>query len=141
MQLANLQVARQSARQAQQPVALFNCTADVLDQDAQAVLRAGQEEAGAGFLNAAVVIQPGVEVGAIDAQAAPGLLEHGQGVGTGHLRLIEAFQRQVLAEEERRRLCPWALDRGRFGVAHGKTPRRLKLDGGKRCWLVALGCV
>ena len=88
-----------------------------------------------------MVIQPGVEVGAIDAQAALGLLEHGQCVGAGHLRLIEALQRQVLAEDERRRFCPWVVARGRFVIAHGKTPRRLKLDGGKLCWLVALGCV
>ncbi|MCY1535865.1 hypothetical protein D9M68_712890 [compost metagenome] len=60
-----------------------------------------------------MVIQPGLQVGAVDAQTAAGLLKQREGVGARFLGQGEAFQWQVFAKDERRRFSAFAIGRRR----------------------------
>ena len=78
-------------------MAVLHGASHVLNQDAQLVARAGQQQLGAGILHAAVVIQPGLQIATVDADAPPGLLQQRQGVSASKIRRGKAFQRLVLA--------------------------------------------
>lgn len=101
----------------------------VANEDTQAIAWIGQEETGAGFLDAAVVIEPAFQVGTVQAERAAGLLQEGQGMGAGFLRMLEALQRLMFAEAEWRWFPAFRGWCGACRVAYRKAPRRAEFDG------------
>src|SRR3990167_2865997 len=84
------------------------------------------------------MVEPGLQVGAVQAELAPGLLQQRQGVAAGLFWGAESLQVAVFAEGKGGRMdfAGWAVLLG--WVMDGKTPRRLKLNGGQLLggWLV-----
>ncbi len=96
---------------------------DVTYQDAQAVARVGQEKAGTGVLDAAVVVEPGFEVRRVETQVALRLLQQGEGVGACIVGLGEALQVGVFAKGVGRWLPGGRLTQIRDRVVDLETPR------------------
>ncbi len=68
VEAADQAVARQAARKVDQAVAVAHGLGAVANEDTQAIAWIGQEKTGAGFLDAAVVIEPAFQVGTVQAE-------------------------------------------------------------------------
>ncbi|MNR00118.1 hypothetical protein D3C85_1158790 [compost metagenome] len=110
-------------------MAFLHGAAQVAHEDTQLAFRIADQEAGTGLLDGAVVIEPGFQVGAVQAEAAVCLLHERQGVGAGAFRGTEALEPVVAAEDEGGRLPARRFGLGGRRVVHAEAPRRLEFDG------------
>ena len=78
MKPANLYVTAQSPGQAEQAVPLFDSAGTVLEQHANAIAGMRQEKPYARLLDAAVVVEPGIEIETVQTQAALRLVEQSE---------------------------------------------------------------
>lgn len=78
MKPANLHVTAQSPGQAEQAVPLFDSAGTVLEQHANAIAGMRQEKPYARLLDAAVVVEPGIEIETVQTQAALRLVEQSE---------------------------------------------------------------
>ncbi|MNF67368.1 hypothetical protein D3C84_491800 [compost metagenome] len=113
-------------------MAVTHGQAAVAQQDAQVVARMGAQEATAGVTDGAMVVQPGFQVRRVQAQAAAGLVEQGEGMAAQQLRGAGGLHGLMLAQDEGRRFRP----NGRLAalgarIVDGKTPRRVEVEGGQ----------
>ncbi|MNF62643.1 hypothetical protein D3C84_443270 [compost metagenome] len=126
---ADLQIAGNTPAQVEQAMAFLHGAAQVAHQDAQLAFRIADQESGAGLLDGAVVVEPGFQVGAVQAEAATCLLHQCQGVGAGVFGCAETLEPVVGAEDEGGGLPVRRFGLGGGRVVHAEAPRRLEFDG------------
>lgn len=100
VELADLHVATQSACQAEQAVTLPDCSRGVLEQDAKMIARVRQEKTHTSLMNAAVVVQQGLEVRAVKRQSPLRLAEQSECMPASIVGRFESLDRRCRPERE-----------------------------------------